>query len=40
MGEYVDTLWEIYLERERCLLNTDELFEEMYGKTKSEITDI
>ena len=39
MGEYVDTLGEIYLERARYLLNTDELFEEMHGKTKSEITD-
>ncbi len=39
MGEYVDTLGEIYLERARYLLNTDELFEEMQGKTKNEITD-
>lgn len=39
MGEYVDTLGEIYLERERYLLNIDELLEEMIGKTKSEITD-
>jgi hypothetical protein len=39
MGEYVDTLWEIYLERARYLLNIDELLEEMHIKTKSEITD-
>ena len=39
MGEYIDTLGEIYLERARYLLNTDELLEEMHGKTKSEITD-
>jgi hypothetical protein len=39
MGEYVDTLGEIYLERARYLLNTDELLEEMQGKTKGEITD-
>jgi hypothetical protein len=39
MGEYVDTLGEIYRERERYLLNIDELLEEMHGKTKSEITD-
>ena len=39
MGEYVDTLGEIYLERARYLLNTDELLEEMHGKTESEITD-
>jgi hypothetical protein len=39
MGEYVDTIWEIYLERARYLLNIDELLEEMHGKTKSEITD-
>jgi len=39
MGEYIDTLGEIYLERERYLLNTDELLEEMQGKTKIEITD-
>jgi len=39
MGEYVDTLGEIYLERARYLLNIDELLEEMHGKTKSEITD-
>ena len=39
MGEYVDTLGEIYRERERYLLNIDELLEEMIGKTKSEITD-
>jgi hypothetical protein len=39
MGEYIDTLGEIYLERERYLLNIDELLEEMQGKTKSEITD-
>jgi hypothetical protein len=31
--------WEIYLERARYLLNTDELLEEMHGKTKIEITD-
>jgi hypothetical protein len=39
MGEYVDTIWEIYLERARYLLNIDELLEEMHSKTKSEITD-
>ena len=39
MGEYIDTLGEIYRERERYLLNIDELLEEMHGKTKSEITD-
>jgi Tfp pilus assembly protein PilV len=39
MGEYVDTMWEIYLERARYLLNIDELLEEMHSKTKSEITD-
>ena len=39
MGEYVDTLGEIYRERERYLLNIDELLEEIIGKTKSEITD-
>jgi hypothetical protein len=39
MGEYVDTLGEIYLERARYLLNIDELLEEMHGKTNSEITD-
>lgn len=39
MGEYVDTLGEIYLERARYLLNTDELLEEMQSKTKSETTD-
>jgi len=39
MGEYVDMLGEIYRERERYLLNIDELLEEMHGETKSEITD-
>ena len=39
MGDSVDTLWEIYLERARYLLNIDELLEEMHIKTKSEITD-
>jgi hypothetical protein len=39
MGEYADTLWEIYLERARYLLNIDELLEEMHSKTKSEIAD-
>lgn len=39
MGEYVDTLSEIFLERARYLLNTDELVEEMLDKTRSEITD-
>jgi hypothetical protein len=39
MGEYIDTLGEIYQERARYLLNTDGLLEEMQGKTKSEITD-
>ena len=40
MGESVDTIWEIYLERARYLLNIDELLEEMHSKTKSEITNI
>ncbi len=31
MGEYEDTLWEIYQERARYLLNIDELLEEMHG---------
>jgi hypothetical protein len=39
MGESVDTIWEIYLERARYLLDIDELLEEMHGKTNSEITD-
>jgi len=39
MGEYADTLGEIYLERARYLLNTDELLEEIYGKSRWEITD-
>jgi len=39
MGEYIDTLGEIYLERERYLLNTDQLLEEMLCKTKIEIID-
>lgn len=39
MGDSVDTLGEIYLERARYLLNIDELLEEMHIKTKSEITD-
>ncbi|MCZ7357964.1 MAG: hypothetical protein O8C66_05165 [Candidatus Methanoperedens sp.] len=39
MGEFVDTFAEIYRERERYLLNIDELLEEMHGKTDSEITD-
>jgi hypothetical protein len=39
VGEYEDTFVEIFRERERYLLNIDELFEEMHGKTKSEITD-
>ena len=39
MGEYADTLGEIYLERARYLLNADELFEELYGKSQGEITD-
>jgi len=39
MKKYVDTFGEIYLERERYLLNIDELLEEMYSKTRSEITD-
>ncbi len=39
MGKYLDMLGEIYRERERYLLNMDELLEEMHGKTKSEITD-
>ena len=38
MGEYIDMLGEIYLERARYLLNIDELLEEMYSKTNSEIT--
>ena len=40
MGEYIDTLGEICLERARYLLNIDELLVEMLGKTKSEITNI
>jgi hypothetical protein len=39
MEENVDMFREIYLERERYLLNIDELLEEMHGKTKSERTD-
>jgi len=39
MEEYADTLGEIYLERARYLLNTDELLEEIYGKSQYEITD-
>ena len=39
MGEYVDTIWEIYMERARYLLNIDEQLEEIHDKTKSEITD-
>ena len=39
MEEYADMLGEIYLERSRYLLNTDELFEEIYGKSEYEITD-
>lgn len=38
MEEYVDTSGEIYLERERYLLNIDELLEEMHSKTSSRIT--
>ena len=38
MEEYLDTPGEIYLERERYLLNIDELLEEMHSKTRSEIT--
>ena len=40
IGAYVDTLWEICLERASYLLNIDELLEEMHSKTKSEITNI
>jgi len=39
MEEFTDTLGEIYLERARYLLNTDELYEEIYGKSQFEITD-
>jgi len=39
MEEYADMLGEIYLERSKYLLNTDELFEEIYGKPQHEITD-
>jgi len=39
MGKYVDALSEIFLERARYLLNTDELVEEMLDKTRNEITD-
>ncbi len=39
MGEYEDMVGEIYLERARYLLNTDEMLEEMLGKTQNEITD-
>ena len=38
MEEYLDTPGEIYLERERYLLNIDELLEEMHSKNRSEIT--
>jgi hypothetical protein len=39
MGEYIDTLGEIYLERARYLINTDELLEEIYEKSQWKITD-
>ena len=39
MGAYEDALGEIYLERARYLLHTDEMLEEMLGKTQSKITD-
>ncbi len=39
MDEYADILGEIYLERARYLLNTDDLFEEIYGKSQNDITD-
>lgn len=39
MDEYADMLGEIYMERARYLLNTDELFEEIYGKSQYGITD-
>ncbi len=39
MREYIDMLGEIYLERARYLLNTDELLEEMHDKTKIVIID-
>ncbi len=39
MGESIDTLGEIYLERARYLLNTDEMLEEMMSKTYSGITE-
>lgn len=39
MKEYADTLGEIYIERARYLLNTDELFEEIFEKSQYGITD-
>ncbi|HEX7574824.1 MAG TPA: hypothetical protein VF360_00460 [Candidatus Methanoperedens sp.] len=39
IGAYVDTLWEICLERASYLLNINELLEERNGKTRCEITD-
>ncbi len=39
MIESTDTIEEIYLERERYLLNTDDLLEEICGKNQSEITE-
>jgi len=37
MGEYVDTIWEIYLERARYLLKIDELLEEI-GSNRAEMS--
>jgi len=39
MKENIDTLGEIYRERARYLLNSDEMFEEMCGKYQSEMTE-
>ena len=39
MIESTDTVEEIYLERERYLLNTDDLLEEICGKYQSDLTE-
>jgi len=39
MIESTDTVEEIYLERERYLVNTDDLLEEEFGKYQSNITE-
>ena len=39
MIESTDTFGEIYLERERYLLNTDDLLEEICGKYQSGMTE-